>query len=175
MPPSVDVTVTMLEMAVCKGGNVQTDTQMVKSKGRDHCCATGRKETCTMQTLWTSTQGKISKQWLSHTLGLGSWDALRQCKVPGPRYWTYWFKKYILVCVILCPLKAPFPPPGGGWIMSLELYPRIHAPNTRDFGCTQHLLAITRSLWAVFAFSLWVLSRLAFFKVFCCIWFYSLS
>lgn len=124
---------------------------------------------------WASTQGKISEQCLSHTLGLGSWDALRQCKVPVPRYWTYWVKKYILVCVILCPLKAPFPPPGGGWIMSLELYPRIHAPNTRDFGCTQHLLAIMRSLWVVFAFSLWVLSRLAFSKVFCCIWFYSLS
>lgn len=35
-----------------KGGNVQqTDTQRAKSKGRDHCCARGRKGKFTMQTL----------------------------------------------------------------------------------------------------------------------------
>lgn len=66
MPPSVDVTVTTLEMAVCKGGNVQTDTQMAKSKGRGHCCARGRKETCTMQTLGIHTGKNLRAVTLPH-------------------------------------------------------------------------------------------------------------
>lgn len=167
----VGVTVTTLKMTVCprrkcsnrhSNGKKQRQRSLLcqREEGDIHCANTGHPH-----------RENSPSSNSPHTLAFESWDALRQGKVPVPRCWTYWNKECILVCVILCRLNAPCPPPGGGWIMSLEPYPRTHTPNTRDFGCTRQLLPVVRSLWAAFAFSLRVLSRLAFFKVFCCIWF----
>lgn len=120
---------------------------------------------------WASTQGKISKQYLFPYRWLWElgWSETVQgacAKVLNPPSQ----EMYSGLCN-LTSSKCTF---SSRRRLNHEPGAKKSCPKQRDFGCTWHLLPVVRSLWAVFTFSIWVLSRHAFLKVFCCIWFYSL-
>lgn len=114
-PLMVLLWLTTLEMAVSQRrgcSNRHSNAEIIavqREEGGIHCANTGQAH-----------REKSPSRDSPHSLGFGSWDALKQCKVPVPRDWTYWVKGCVLVCVISGPLNAPSPPPGGGWIISLS-------------------------------------------------------